>query len=430
MTHELDAARPAFSPLAFAESALGDLRHPPETQVPALDVLRTAAILMVIAGHFPDVGKAQFPQYTQLLDSSLFAFGWTGVDLFFVLSGFLIGRQLWKEQLRTGTINVGRFITRRGFRIWPLYFFIAVLSPALDDKSSYKWADWAFLTNYFSGRVEGGWSLSTEEQFYILAPLLIFASARLLRIRGWFAVLLGSLVAVSGVRWWSAHRLFSAGYSVAQVKTAMYAPFHLHNEGLIVGLLIALVSVRMPGQLNGSRAARLRVVAVAGITCVVAVMLRVANDTVFPFLSLAMIYGSVVVALLAIGSDSLRLLKAGVFYRLSRLSYGMYLNHFAVLRWIAPSVARAVKSVGGQNPITVFVTLGAVIAISYSFSMATFVLIEHPFLVLRERAQFTKSHSSRLPSKLAPVFAPVRVYPSAYVDGVEAGLQAKSSHTV
>ncbi|HEY2896813.1 MAG TPA: acyltransferase, partial [Gemmatimonadaceae bacterium] len=201
---------------------MNDLRYAPQTQIPALDALRTLAILMVIAGHFPEAGKAQFPQYAQLLDGSLFAFGWTGVDLFFVLSGFLIGRQLWKEQLRTGTINVGRFITRRGFRIWPLYFFIALLSPALDGKSSYKWADWAFLSNYFSGRVEGGWSLSTEEQFYILAPLLIFVGVRFLSRRGWFAVLLASLLAVSGVRWWTAHKLLGAGLTVAAVKTAMY----------------------------------------------------------------------------------------------------------------------------------------------------------------------------------------------------------------
>ena len=45
------------------------------------------------------------------------------------------------------TINVGRFITRRGFLIRPPYFFVAVLSPGLDDKWSYKWADWAFLSN-------------------------------------------------------------------------------------------------------------------------------------------------------------------------------------------------------------------------------------------------------------------------------------------
>lgn len=417
MSHRLRSARPAFSQPSFVRDALNDLRYAPRTQIPALDALRTLAILMVIAGHFPESGKAQFPQYAQLLDGSLFAFGWTGVDLFFVLSGFLIGRQLWKEQLRTGTINVGRFITRRGFRIWPLYFFIALLSPALDNKSSYKWADWAFLSNYFSGRVEGGWSLSTEEQFYILAPLLIFVGVRFLSRRGWYAVFLASLLAVSGVRWWTAHKLLGAGLSVAAVKTAMYTPFHLHNDGLTIGLLLAFVSVSMPRLLDGSPSMRTRVLTVAAVTSVVAVMLRAANGIVFPFLSLALIYGSMMIALLAMAADRLRLLESRGLYRVSRLSYGMYLNHFAVLRWIAPSVARSVKAVGGQNPFTLFVTLGIVIAISLSFAMATFVLIEHPFLALRERVQYTKSKLHGLPPSYATVGAPAGGYPFGQLDG-------------
>src|SRR5512140_2646209 len=103
-----DRVHVAPSQSSFVRDAILDLRNPSEHQIPALDALRTLAILMVIAGHFPEVGKAQFPKYAALLDGSIFAFGWTGVDLFFVLSGFLIGRQLWKEQLRTGTVNVKR----------------------------------------------------------------------------------------------------------------------------------------------------------------------------------------------------------------------------------------------------------------------------------------------------------------------------------
>src|SRR5512142_1681547 len=100
--HSLEALAKRFS---FVGDAVLDLRKPPDNQNPALDALRTLAILMVIAGHFPEVGKAQFPRYAQLLDSPIFDFGWTGVDLFFVLSCLLIGRQLWKEHLRTGTVN-------------------------------------------------------------------------------------------------------------------------------------------------------------------------------------------------------------------------------------------------------------------------------------------------------------------------------------
>ncbi|MGE5727340.1 MAG: acyltransferase family protein, partial [Gemmatimonas sp.] len=398
---------------SFVEDAVLDLRNPPDNQNPALDALRTLAILMVIAGHFPEVGKAQFPRYAQLLGSPIFNFGWTGVDLFFVLSGLLIGRQLWKEHLRTGTVNVPRFIARRGFRIWPLYLFIAIISPALDDKWSYKWPDWVFLSNYFSGRVEGGWSLSTEEQFYILAPLAIFACARYLRTRGLFAALAALLVVVSAARWWTAHALLGAGDSVEKVKTAMYTPFHLHSEGLVIGLIIALASVVSPHLLDGSRPTRLRVCGVAALVCVVALMLRAMNGIVFPFLSLAMIYGSVTIALLSIGTSNLGPLKARAFYVLSRISYGMYLNHFAVLRWIAPSVARVAKTLGGQNPVTLLMTMSSVVAISASFALVTFIAIEHPFLALRERIWSARTRLELAPSMNAGIPAPARGLPFA-----------------
>jgi peptidoglycan/LPS O-acetylase OafA/YrhL len=339
----------------------------------------------------------------------------------------LIGRQLWKEQLRTGTINVGRFILRRGFRIWPLYFFIALLAPALDDKWSYKWGDWVFLSNYVSGRVEGGWSLSTEEQFYILAPLAILVCARFFRRRDWFIAMAAALIAVSGVRWWTAHTLLAIGYSVAKVKTAMYSPFHLHNEGLTIGLLIALLSVIAPHWLDGSPGRRLRVCALAVGASVVAILLRATDAIVFPFLSLSMIYGSIVVVLLAIGSEKLRPLKARAFFAVSRLSYGMYLNHFAVLRWIAPSVARAAKALGGQSLITLATSLSVVIVLSASFAVVTFILIEHPFLALRARVQRATQNYARPSSSNAPAIAPAHAYA---FNGPLAGESAREIETL
>ena len=101
----------------------------------------------------------------------------------------------------------------------------------------------------------------------------------------------------------------------------------------------------------------------------------------------------------------------------------MCLNHFAVLRWIAPSVARAVKTVGGQNPFTPFVTLGLVIAISASFAAATFVLIEHPFLALRERIHYTKTSSRTRPLRRAPVIAPAGILALHYI-ALRGGLSA------
>jgi peptidoglycan/LPS O-acetylase OafA/YrhL len=395
---------------SFLLDGLRDLWTVPASQVPALDALRALAIVMVITGHFPDLGMVQFPRYAHLFEDPVFSFGWTGVDLFFVLSGYLIGRQLWRERQRTGTVKVGRFLLRRGLRIWPLYLFIALISPMLVGKWSYKWSDWAFLSNYVPGRVDGGWSLSTEEQFYILAPLAILLCSRFLKVRGWMIALVASLLAVSCARWWTAHNLLAAGVSVARIKTDMYTPFHLHNEGLTIGLMIALIAVNAPSLLDRTSNRSTRVLAVAGVAVLVALVLRAANGVVFPFLALALVYGSAVTVLLTVGTRRMTILKSRFFYLISRLSYGMYLLHFTVLRSIAPHVAGALKVIGGQNPITVILTLVATVASSALLATVTFVVIEHPFLMLRDRVLGHSASPAIAPSFNSPALVPAGSY--------------------
>src|ERR1017187_5364664 len=99
-----------------------ELLHPPAGQIPFLDGLRSIAILLVMNGHLSHRFAEAYGQnfYSRL---PFVQNGWIGVDLFFILSGFFIGGQLWKELRDRGSIAVGRFVLRRGFRIWPLYFF-------------------------------------------------------------------------------------------------------------------------------------------------------------------------------------------------------------------------------------------------------------------------------------------------------------------
>src|SRR5208283_1608063 len=109
---------------------------------------------------------------------------WSGVDLFFVLSGFLIGGQLWKELNRTGDIHIGRFILRRGLRIWPFYYFfilvVGSVTLAQGKPISGFLADIFCVSNYFHNKISGGWSLSTEEQFYIMFPVLLYLGSRVI----------------------------------------------------------------------------------------------------------------------------------------------------------------------------------------------------------------------------------------------------------
>lgn len=125
-----------------------------------LDFLRGIAILLVLMRH------ADLFDFTTRV-------GWIGVDLFFVLSGFLVSGLLFKEYLKFGTIRPMRFLVRRGFKIYPIYFlfypiYILPLILARDLSLVYMFADLTFVQNYVNGwgyAYGASWSLAVEEHF-------------------------------------------------------------------------------------------------------------------------------------------------------------------------------------------------------------------------------------------------------------------------
>src|SRR6478609_9066311 len=99
------------------------------TREHGLDLLRAAAILMVVSFHAVDLSGASATIHR------VFAYGWMGVDLFFVLSGFLIGRQAFRPRVETPARFLESFWTKRWLRTLPLYYVVlftcAVIKPAL-----------------------------------------------------------------------------------------------------------------------------------------------------------------------------------------------------------------------------------------------------------------------------------------------------------
>jgi Predicted acyltransferases len=367
--------------LSIIRSGWRELTHRPSSQEPALDALRAAAVLLVICTHYalpqwptahgPEIAATHWP---------MFYYGWTGVDLFFVLSGLLIGTQVWREVERSGTIDIPRFLLKRGLRIWPLYFVVLTLLAVTGN--DVRWPDWTFLSNYVETAYPRSWSLSTEEQFYILVPLLLLVVARLLPRDRQVWPILGLLVLVPITRFVERHRLIARGLTDAVIHERMVTPIHLHAEGLLVGLLLAWVVVQRPRWIArepDSRVSR-RGVAVLIIGGVLGATLDVANKELFAFTALGLIFGGCTYLALVDRSWLTRPLHAFVFYPISRLSYGMYLNHFLVL---PGSTAWAIQHAPG--PIMAKFAAGLVLGtvISVVAATITFLLVEHPFLELR-----------------------------------------------
>jgi peptidoglycan/LPS O-acetylase OafA/YrhL len=136
----------------------------------SLDVLRCIAVLLVLGFHYP-----YYTCWGRL--------GWIGVDLFFVLSGFLISGLLFQEYKNTGSINFKRFLIRRGLKIYPSFYLLVILAlvlslvthSALLRKQALLSA--VFAQGYYSGTLytvlSHTWSLAVEEHFYFLLPPLL-----------------------------------------------------------------------------------------------------------------------------------------------------------------------------------------------------------------------------------------------------------------
>lgn len=355
----------------FLSAALADLRHRPQGNVPCLDILRSAAILLVFSAHAG--GSFSTLPITKL---PFIYWGWTGVDLFFILSGYLIGGQLWKELKRTGNIQVGRFILRRGFRIWPLYFSFLLCTFVLYVISSHPLngfgTDLLFLSNYADHtNVAGSWSLSTEEQFYIAFPLVLWLGSRFIPVKSLIVVPAAWLIALPLLRALTLQVWASAD------ESALYFPFHTHSDGLAVGLLIAWVAAFYPERMKTAWVKN-TIVFVALIA--LAVLLRNGvSRPIFAFSALALIYGACSLFLLRLPNPPGWFGWSG-FYVISRLSYGIYLNHFWVLDYLPP----AIKPYIGTGTVGFLLCWCIAWFVASAIAFMTFAAVELPFLRMRE----------------------------------------------
>lgn len=173
------------------------------TRKPGLDLLRAIAILWVMPFHSYLAGY--------MGGGVLRWSGWMGVDLFFALSGFLIGSQVFNALASSGHVDFGDFYLRRGFRTLPAYFFVLgiyVAWPSMREAPGMM-PLWQFLTytlNLFMdpshNAFSHAWSLCVEEQFYLLFPLLALLLVRTGRLRRGAVVIAGLVLGGMVLRAW------------------------------------------------------------------------------------------------------------------------------------------------------------------------------------------------------------------------------------
>src|SRR6476469_9931494 len=144
----------------------------------SIDVLRAVALFLVCFGRHLGPYPEDHTSYPGLLlhkaTVALARGGWIGVDLFFVLSGFLVSGLLFRDYQQTGRIRAGRFLLRRGFKIYPPFWVFMLMTAAVFGSRfpiGAYFIELGFVQNYRPTIWQHTWSLAVEEHFYLLLAL-------------------------------------------------------------------------------------------------------------------------------------------------------------------------------------------------------------------------------------------------------------------
>jgi peptidoglycan/LPS O-acetylase OafA/YrhL len=343
---------------------------------PALDGLRALAITAVVVFH----------------SSNLLPGGSRGVDLFFVLSGFLITSLLMQETAKNGAIDLRAFYARRAIRLWPAFLLVLAATA-----SSAYWSQnprdtlravaisATYLMNWnsaFEFRPEATlghtWSLAMEEQFYLVWPFLL---AFVLPRRP-LACTFGLIVAVLALR----VAVVLGGGSVSRI----YNGFDTHSDGLLIGAALAMTSAKHPQVIR-------RLSEVAPFIAPAAIFLLVVPGQTKFAQSIDLTFTAIVAAsLLVLGMTSriaTRILSLGPLRYTGKISYGWYLWHFPVLQIGAHHLK------GGP-----FLALGLGLA-SYAIAALSYQFVEKPALRLKARFAPPKNNATECLPCRRPVLA-------------------------
>lgn len=312
-----------------------------------LDGLRAVAILIVLGEH---IGSHLPVHHSGEPGTAWIRYvykGWNGIDLFLVISGFLIGGSVFRAILRD-QFNFLRFYLRRAFRIIPPYFAVILILcvirfgwPEIGGPPQFTLAQLVpnllLVTDYWPSNIGiPTWSLSVEEHFYLLIPLLLFWVVRLQSVAR-YLVLLGIIVLAPLLREFTYHYYHLADIAGVKIGPLIHSPFHSRMDALAMGVLLALLYQAYPA---GRPWPRRNVVAAFGLLLVGLVYFTGTHYgrwfKVTPrFTLLAIGFGAMLWSVLPGPSGSVlaRILSSPYWVPWERLSYSIFLTHLVVIEF-------------------------------------------------------------------------------------------------
>jgi peptidoglycan/LPS O-acetylase OafA/YrhL len=340
-----------------------------------LDRLRGVAVLLVLGRHMGLPADGPPGTARHALVAVLAAWrrgGWVGVDLFFVLSGFLVGGLLLREAGRTGRVDAGRFLARRAFKLYPGLWALTLAGlvaygPRLAARQVA--GELLFLQNYWANIWLYTWTLAVEEHFYLGLTLVAWWSAR----RG------GRALRHLPAAWPPVAAACLLGRLAAPPAGRLLAT-HLRADTLLLGVALAALVERGAVRLPAARAGRWPLLALGGLglapaalaTPTAAPWLTTGGPILFALASACLVAGSAAPGGTGPG-------RAGWLAAVGRDSYSIYLWHGPAALWLAPVAAWA----PGRRwwPPYAAAYLGGSLALGWAMAR----LVEWPLLRARDR---------------------------------------------
>ncbi|HRP37298.1 MAG TPA: acyltransferase [Candidatus Dojkabacteria bacterium] len=347
--------------------------------IQALDCVRGLAVLMIMLFH--------------CFNFVIFKFGWIGVDLFFVLSGFLITGILLDTKF---TPNYYRnFIVRRIVRIFPLYYFVLILclillpltfpkllGPEFDYYLNHQAWFWTYTQNWLyskTGFPENQtlvhlWSLAVEEQFYIFWPLVV----KIFNTRRLFIVCLIIVV-------FSLIFRFYIGAKLGLIHPFQYMATLSRMDALIIGAIIAILIRKRKIWLE-------KYTIPVFVVCLLVLIGTMLYLRAILFLRLAPMYtiidilsGCLLIFMLNRKKIFvLRPLYHPVFIFLGKYSYGLYIYHFILFNVFENSVLPGLVTIIESEKIASLAGGAVVFIVSFPISVLSYKYLEQPFLKLKK----------------------------------------------
>ena len=381
--------------------------------IPALDGLRGLAILMVVIYHaaesFRPPSGGLLSIATWDIATPLYS-GWLGVNLFFVLSGFLITWHLlrrWTPAVSGAEIST--YLTKRWLRIVPTYYVVLLvaafeLTPhhpiepgRLGLRITYHLL---FLQDYLPGSILGPfWSLGVEEKFYLLMPIVMLVVWRIGTDRGRLLLLAG--LAALPLLFRFAMWLAGAGREPEAYTQVWRNPFHLNLDAVFLGALAAwVVTHRDSLRIRVETASHARRGGAAVIVALAIVAALPGNHIDFFYKVMVMPLAALGMAGIVLGTaltppGTLRVLEGRWLARAGRIAYPWYLTHVLVMWWIWGDLRHAFPGVVALSPAAQFAAfLPLYAAGSLAAALLVHYAVEKPFLLLKDRVGVRRAPAS------------------------------------